>query len=510
VSETVQEAAEAFVAELQHWRDVRSLARKALSERMSYDPSYVGKIESGSARPTEDFARRADEVLQAGGALRRRWKEYDLITRRTAYADRPAEPTPVESMPQPPTGLVVEHDDAELVYSDGVYLAKQRRRITNVGTHPVTRYLMRISVDRHPGDPARSNELYRTDPLTWEELHLTARCGDDQMAWTVKQDRDAFKEVWLLFENRNGRFPLYPGQSAWIEYSYFVREDQWGQWFQRAVRLPTQRLSARLVFPAELDPAVWGMETSMTAEAYPFRTAIEQHEQDGNRVFSWATEAPPLHARYRLEWNFRARQAEEQAAHVRAPSGAEKMASIGIIQEGDPILRQVATPFDLPAEAEDARRVVAELNSAIERALTIHNFTKGLGVAAPQIGISRAAAVVRTPDGETITLLNPQVIDQSTETDEQYEGCWSFFDVRGKVTRPLGLEVEHQAVGGDRRITTFERNIARLVGHEVDHLYGSLYIDRMHPGVDPVPVSEYKASDRQWTYGNSTVNMENG
>jgi ribosome-binding protein aMBF1 (putative translation factor) len=53
-----------FVAELQHWRDVRGLARKALSERMSYDQSYVGKVESGSARPTDDFARRADEVLQ--------------------------------------------------------------------------------------------------------------------------------------------------------------------------------------------------------------------------------------------------------------------------------------------------------------------------------------------------------------------------------------------------------------------------------------------------------------
>ena len=67
-----------------------------------------------------------------------------------------------------------------------------------------------------------------------------------------------------------------------------------------------------------------------------------------------------------------------------------------------------------------------------------------MGVAAPQLGIRRAAAVVRTPDDEYMTLLNPQIIGESAETDEQYEGCWSFFYVRGKVRRPLSIEVEHQ------------------------------------------------------------------
>jgi len=60
------------------------------------------------------------------------------------------------------------------------------------------------------------------------------------------------------------RFPLYPGESAWIEYDYTVSDATWGPWYQRAVRLPTKRLSVSLAFPAELDPVVWGMETSMT------------------------------------------------------------------------------------------------------------------------------------------------------------------------------------------------------------------------------------------------------
>jgi peptide deformylase len=491
----------AFVSELGHWRDVAGLSRKALSERLGYDPSYVGKIESGNARPTADFTRRADQFLKAGGALWRRWKEYEQAGRRSPQSEAESLPIPVEAAPQPAAGLLVEHDHAELTYADGRYRPVQRRKLRNVGTEPVTRYLIRISVDRFPGDPERSNELYRKHPLTWDELKLFARCEGEQMVWQVKHDRDAFKEVWLLFQNHHGRFPLYPGESAWIEYGYTVGDDKWGTWFQRAVRLPTQRLSVELRFPADLDPAVWGMETSMTAEAYPFRTAIQQETRDGIKVFSWATDEPPLHARYRLEWNFRApanRHIEEVSTSDAKPS--EKMASIGIVQEGDPILRQTAMPFDLPREAEDARRIVAQLQSAIERATQIHNFAKGMGVAAPQIGISRAVAVVRTPDGHSVTLLNPMVIEEASATDEQYEGCWSFFDVRGKVRRPIALQVEHQDIDGNRHITVFERGDARLIGHEIDHLNGVLYVDRMPTRDNLVPVSEYRGTGIRWNY----------
>jgi hypothetical protein len=89
-----------------------------------------------------------------------------------------------------------------------------------MGSQPVTQYLIRIAVDRHPGDPERSNQLYRKDPLTWEEIGLSATCGEEPMSWRVKHDRDAFKELWLLFENPDGRFPLYPGETAWICYEY--------------------------------------------------------------------------------------------------------------------------------------------------------------------------------------------------------------------------------------------------------------------------------------------------
>jgi peptide deformylase len=254
-----------------------------------------------------------------------------------------------------------------------------------------------------------------------------------------------------------------------------------------------------VVFPARLQPVVWGITTSMAAEASPFPTPISRQDQNDQVVFTWSTDEPPLHARYRIEWKFKAPD-DGDADEMETMTPAERMRSLEIAQEGDHVLTEVARPFSLPAEAEDARRVVSQLVATLERVGQVHNFSKGMGLAAPQINIGRAAAVVRTPEGEMVTLLNPRISDQSAETDEQYEGCLSFFDLRGLVPRPLAIEVEHQDIDGTTRITAFERGMARLVCHEVDHLFGRLYRARMRPGVEPIPVSQYKGAGQQWTY----------
>jgi len=167
----------------------------------------------------------------------------------------------------------------------------------------------------------------------------------------------------------------------------------------------------------------------------PFATAIQVHRSDDRTIYSWSTEDPPLHARYRLEWHFRNGEPSRQEV---SPKPSETMSALGIVQEGDLVLRRPARLFSLPVEAEDARRVISELRSAIQRVAAVHTFGKGMGIAAPQIGIHRAAALVRPPGtNDVITLLNPRIIESSDETDEQYEGCLSFFDVRCLVRRPL-------------------------------------------------------------------------
>jgi peptide deformylase len=493
-------AVAAFIAELRHWREVAGYSQKALAKAVGYTPSYVSKVEHGTVLASRSFAESADQHLRAGRALVRRWKDmHDVLVELSGERARHEEPPADDPQSAPSPDLVVEHELAELSYRDRTYRTRIRRQLRNTGTQPVTQYLIRIAVDRYPGDPERSNQLYREDPLTWEEIGLSAICGDEPMSWHVKEDRDAFKEVWLLFENADGRFPLYPGETTWISYAYTVSARKWGPWWARAIRLPTRRLSMTVMFPSQLQPVVWGIATSMTAEASPFRTPISRQQKDDQVVFTWSTDEPPLHARYRIEWKFRAPD-DEEATKMETMSPAQQMRSLEIIQEGAPVLAEIARPFDLPAEAEDARRVVSQLVSTLVRVSQVHNFSKGMGLAAPQINIGRAVAVIRTPEGETITLLNPRISDESAETDEQYEGCLSFFDVRGMVPRPLAIEVEHQDIDGTTRITTFERGTARLVCHEVDHLVGRLYRSRMRPDVEPIPVSRYNQAGRQWTY----------
>ncbi|MEV4424030.1 peptide deformylase [Streptomyces sp. NPDC049602] len=485
--------ADEFIAELKRWRDVRGLSQTRLAALVGYTPSYISKVEGGLQRPSREFAEKADEQLRAGGAIRRAFLALDAKPRVETVPHQ--QPAPE----QPPTSLVVEHEDTSLYYDGRTYRATQRRLLLNGGTEPITSYLIRISVDRYPGDPERSNAHYRQNPLTWDEINLSASVDGEPIGWRVQHDRDAFKELWLLFENEDGRYPLYPGESAWLEYSYTVGSEKWGQWFQRAVRLPTKRLSVSLDFPAELEPTVWGTETTMTATGNAFRNPIRSATEDGRRVFSWSTDEPPLHARFRLEWKFRAKSIKE--THLTADTASGRMQAIGIVQEGDPILTTPARLFSLPDEAEDARRVVAEMNSAADRASGVHNFGKGMGIAAPQIGINRAAAIIRTPEGEAITLFNPRIIEEAGGFDEQYEGCLSFFDVRGMVPRPMSISVEHTGIDGQQHITIFERGHARLVAHEVDHLHGTLYRSKMRPGVQPIPVSEYRGTGKTWQYG---------
>lgn len=476
-----------FSAELTRWRERRGMSKKKLAAAMGFDASYLSHVEAGRMHASEMFARKAEEALEAGGELAAAWRRGDGAAAGTG-------------MPAP-GGLVVEDDHAELSYDGAFFRASQRRVLRNAGAEPVTRYLIRISVDRYPGQPERSNALYRARPLTWDEVGLTASCDGEPMAWQVKADRDAFKEAWLCFGNDRGRFPLYPGQQAAISYSYTIDDGRWGPWFQRAVRLPTRRLSVDLVFPTALDPVVWGTETSATAEAIPLRTGPARAELGSHSVFSWATSDPPVGARYRLEWRFRSRPGDSKE-HPELRTATDRMKAAGIVQDGDPVLHQQAAPFRFPDEEDEASSVIAGLFGALQRAGEQHVFSKGMGVAAPQIGIARAAAIVIPPDpgAEPLVMLNPQVISESAETDEQYEGCLSFFSVRGLVPRPLHIEIACTRPGGQQYILALDNAMARLAAHEIDHLAGQLYTSRMRDGIRPIPVSEYRGTGQTWTY----------
>ncbi len=181
----------------------------------------------------------------------------------------------------------------------------------------------------------------------------------------------------------------------------------------------------------------------------------------------------------------------------------QRLIEMGIRQRGDPILTTRTKPFDLPAERAEAEALRDQLLSYIPRLRSLYRFSKGVGLAAPQIGSQRSMAVVSpAEDAETILLTNPIVLSESKDQDEQYEGCLSFFDVRGSVLRPLAVRVQLTTLCGDSDVRELEGSMARLALHEIDHLWGLLYSDRLSPDATPLPLDQYRGTDTPWNHAN--------
>ena len=121
---------------------------------MGFDPSYVSHVEGRRHRPTEDFARRAEAVLGAGGVIWQRFREYDELAARPRHRAAAARTRrcPTSGCRRAPASSSSRRL-AELTYVDGTYRCVVRRDLYNAGTEPVTRYLVRIAVDRYPARP---------------------------------------------------------------------------------------------------------------------------------------------------------------------------------------------------------------------------------------------------------------------------------------------------------------------------------------------------------------------
>lgn len=119
------------------------------------------------------------------------------------------------------------------------------------------------------------------------------------------------------------------------------------------------------------------------------------------------------------------------------------------------------------------RRTKVLLDDMIE---TMHK-SEGVGLAAPQVGVLKKLVVIDIGDG-VIELINPEIIEQEGEVIDQ-EGCLSVPGVTGEVPRPARVKVK--AVDRNNKPLEIEGTdlLARALCHEIDHLNGILFIDKM-------------------------------
>lgn len=159
------------------------------------------------------------------------------------------------------------------------------------------------------------------------------------------------------------------------------------------------------------------------------------------------------------------------------------MALREIVLLGDPVLRKVAEEV---REVDDAVRALAEdmLQTMAE--------APGIGLAAPQVGVSLRLLTVDI-DGVHGAIVNPRIVRSSKEQEADLEACLSVPEVQGLVRRPASVVVVGQDLEGQSVVIRAEGLVARCLQHEIDHLDGVVYLDRVsdpkvkvfHPVPDP-------------------------
>jgi len=158
------------------------------------------------------------------------------------------------------------------------------------------------------------------------------------------------------------------------------------------------------------------------------------------------------------------------------------MAVLKVARLGHPVLRRVAEPVS--PEAIRAPEIQRFIDDLIE---TMDDYD-GAGLAAPQVHVSRRIVVYgvdqnpRYPEAESVpltVLINPRLTPVGTDQEEDWEGCLSLPDLRGKVPRYTALQVDAFGRDGAPLRFTARDFHARVVQHECDHLDGRVYVDRM-------------------------------
>lgn len=143
-------------------------------------------------------------------------------------------------------------------------------------------------------------------------------------------------------------------------------------------------------------------------------------------------------------------------------------------QTGDEILRK---------KSKDVTELTPHLKELIVDMKDTMKSLGGCGLAAVQVGVLKKIIICEPEeDKDIITLINPEVVEVGDEKEEGYEGCLSVTNYRGKVIRPKEIVVKAK----DENMNDIEFDasgfLARIILHEVDHLNGILYTDKVVDG----------------------------
>lgn len=161
-------------------------------------------------------------------------------------------------------------------------------------------------------------------------------------------------------------------------------------------------------------------------------------------------------------------------------------------QLGAPILRRLASPVE-DISAPDFQALLDDLMQFVLE-------KKGMGIAAPQVGISQQFFIMsshsnerypQAPDIAPFYVINPTILWQSDKQEKAWEGCLSLPGLRGYVPRASQIKVRYQTRETDWVETEYTGFLARVFQHEYDHLIGHVFIDRVESTHDIIMEAEW-------------------
>jgi peptide deformylase len=164
-------------------------------------------------------------------------------------------------------------------------------------------------------------------------------------------------------------------------------------------------------------------------------------------------------------------ETEEEREQLDPELAARRAAAMSFIRRyGDPVLKSRATPVD---------RFDDSLRSQVSRMGAIMNDALGVGLAAPQVGVSQRVLVYRVgQDAPLVALVNPELEWSSQDEEGAEEGCLSIPGIGVDVDRPVHVRVRARDEFGDDRTVEASGLEARVIQHEMDHLDGVLILER--------------------------------
>jgi len=171
---------------------------------------------------------------------------------------------------------------------------------------------------------------------------------------------------------------------------------------------------------------------------------------------------------------------------------AKKVSLLEVTMLGNPILRNETAEVTM-IQAKELQRLIDNMITTVKK---VH----GVGIAAPQVNKSIRLVIIASnpneryphaPKMKPLPVINPKILFVSQTMTKGWEGCLSIPGIRGLVPRYDSLTVEYTTRTGKKKIQTFSGFVAKIFQHELDHIDGKVFLDRVEHTTDIISEKEY-------------------